>query len=255
MGGIGGDIAWTEGETSDNTGIVSCVMNSVKSRKEIVDRQFTFIKADVSRMPMRNRYNKESKEIEKYGILEVIQMHFVMLQGQYPGIHVIVAIERNNGGIAIIEQALREVDIFTFADYIAEDSSPGYRRKRRKNPNTPIRLGITHLKEKVARIFGELQHSIKSHQTVFLQSLFGSAFVEEVVTFPKARYNDGVDAGGMIKDELNRRYSRIDIDELERMTKQLKEYREQKIRAVNVNAMNLQETVEYMYNRKKESIF
>jgi len=166
-----------------------------------------------------------------------------------------VAIERNNGGISIIEQALREVDIFTFADYICEDSSPAYRRKRKKSPNTPIRLGITHLKEKVARVFGELQHSIKSHQTVFLQSLFGGTFVEEVVTFPKARYDDGADAGGMIKDELNRRYSKIDINELERMTEQLKEYRERKVRAVNVNAMNLQETVEYMYNKKRKSMF
>jgi len=78
---------------------------------------------------------------------------------------------------------------------------------------------------------------------------------EEIVTFPKARYDDGVDAGGMIKDELSRRYSKVDINEMERMTKQLKEFREAKVRAVNVNAMNLKETVEYKYNRKKRSMF
>jgi hypothetical protein len=59
----------------------------------------------------------------------------------------------------------------------------------------------------------------------------------------------------MIKDELSRRYSRVDINELERMTKQLKEFREAKFKATNVNAMNLKEMVEYKYNRKKRSMF
>jgi hypothetical protein len=253
--GIGVDIAWTEGELSDNTGIVSCTMGSVKLDNEIVDKLFTFLKADIGRMPVRNRIDRDTGEILKYGILEVIQMHFVFLRKYYPGIHVIIAIERNAGGIMLIDQARRESDIFTFADYIIEDSSPAYRNKRHKNSNTPIRLGITHSKEKVARIFGELQHSIKSHQTVFLQSLWGGPFIEEIVTFPKARYDDGVDAGGMIKDELSRRYSRVDINELERMTKQLKEFREAKFKATNVNAMNLKEMVEYKYNRKKRSMF
>jgi len=60
---------------------------------------------------------------------------------------------------------------------------------------------------KIPRIFGELQHSIKQKQTRFFTLLENTTFMTQLLSFPKCKHDDGPDAGGMIKDELNRRWS------------------------------------------------
>lgn len=194
--GIGVDCAWTEGETSDMTGIVS--MTSSNERRE-----FTVIAQDCGKFPMRNVV-KDGKI--NLGIFERIQRQFNFLKLNYPGKQIIVAIERNDAGKVIIDQARREMGEFTFAKYIVEDSAPAYQKRRAKNPDTPIKLGITHSTEKVARIFGELQHSIKKGKVKFWDVVYGTELITQIVTYPKSRYDDGVDACGMIKDQLNMRH-------------------------------------------------
>jgi len=214
--GIGVDLAWTDGTTSDSSAVISCAMFSriikdIRYTRPQIKRGFAMLKATIGRFPIRNRYkSKENKELEKYGILELVQQHYDFLHRYFPGIPIIVAIERNNGGIVIIEQARRDINTFSFARGIIEDSSPGYRKRKAKDPNITVRLGITHSKEKVARVFGELSHPIKTGEIVFYKMLINTDFIEQLTTFPRGRFKDGPDAAGMIKDELNRRWSNFE---------------------------------------------
>ncbi|KKK70300.1 hypothetical protein LCGC14_2925390, partial [marine sediment metagenome] len=198
-----------------HTGIVSCSMWSYLQKKNDRDRgisipKFTFLKASIGRFPFRTKRNHKGDII--FGIIELITMHWQYLERYYKHVPKGVAIERNNGGIAIIEQARH--DKLPWSDYIFEDHTTGYKRKKKANPDTPVKLGITHLKDKTARIFGELQNGIKKGYIEFLESLFGHAFIEELIVFPRGRYDDGADAGGMIKDELKRRFSRSTVSEV-----------------------------------------
>ena len=215
MVGIGVDISWSEGETADHTAIVSCAMYPFLQKKNDRDRgvmipKFTFLKATIGRYPFQSKLDHKKQLV--YGILHIITFHWQYLERYYPHVPKIVAIERNNGGVAVIEQARH--DKLPWYPYIVEDHTPGYKHKRKANPNTPVKLGITHLKDKTARIFGELQNGIKRGFIEFLETLFGHAFIEELIVFPRGRYDDGADAGGMIKDELKRRFSRSNISEV-----------------------------------------
>jgi len=207
-------------ETSDNTGIVSMVMWSKRIDNRNKVRRFLILKSDVRKMPIQNVRDKKKGTV-RMGIMETIQQHYDYLRRHYPNHTPLVAIERNSGGIVIIDTARRDLQKWRWAKRIVEDPSPGYRNKRKLNPDTPIKLGVTHNKEKVSRIFAELQEPIKRGQVEFFEPLmFGSELVEEVVTFPKCKHDDGVDALGMIKDELNRRYGVISIKERAELAKQ-----------------------------------
>jgi hypothetical protein len=72
--------------------------------------------------------------------------------------------------------------------------------------DTNIKLGITHKKNKIVRIFGELRHSIQTHETRFDWICEATTFMAQLLAFPKGKYDDGPDACGMIKDELLRRW-------------------------------------------------
>lgn len=210
--GIGVDLAWTDGVTSDSSAVISCAMSSrivkdVRYSRPQVKKAFTMLRASIGRFPIRNRYkDRDNKELDKFGVLETIQQHWDYLRKYFPGIPIIVAIERNNGGIVIIDQARRAKDEFVFANDIIEDSSPAYKKRKAKDPNITVRLGITHSKEKVARVFGELSFPIKSGELVFHMTLYNSDFIEQIITFPRGRFKDGPDAAGMVKDELNKRW-------------------------------------------------
>lgn len=215
MVGIGVDVSWSEGETADHVGIVDCSMYPQLVKKNDRDRgvlipNFCFLRASIGRFPFRSKKNRDGDEV--YGIIELITLHWEYLERYYPHVTKIVAIERNNGGIAVIEQARH--DKLPWAYNICEDHTSGYMRRKKNNPDTPIKLGITHLKDKTARIFGELQNGIKKGFIKFLTELWGHAFLDELTTFPKGRYDDGADAGGMIKDELKRRFSRTQPNEI-----------------------------------------
>ena len=64
-----------------------------------------------------------------------------------------------------------------------------------------------------------------------MEHLFGSDLVNEFTTFPRGRYDDGVDAAGMLKDELNKRWNNVNIDDVKNAIKehfkkkQMDEYR------------------------------
>lgn len=75
--------------------------------------------------------------------------------------------------------------------------------------NTNVKLGITHKKNKIVRIFGELRHSIQTHETRFDWICEASVFMAQLLAFPKGKHDDGPDACGMIKDELHRRWSPV----------------------------------------------
>jgi len=230
MVGIGVDSAWTEGETSDNTGIITCVMfgELIERRgraRPRTERRFCYLNATIGRLPIYTRTNKRTQKTTE-GILEVITRHYNHLKRYYPHVPLIVAIERNGAGIAIIDAARQDFNKYPWARFIIEDSSPAYKRKRKINPKTPIRLGITHSKEKYPRIFAELSEPIKKQVCQFMEGLYGSELIKELTTFPRARYDDGADAAGMIKDELSKRWSNVGISEVKKeLTRDLKEVR------------------------------
>ena len=236
--GIGVDLSWSENQTSDNSAVESCVMYADKIMEEgkrpLVIPKFCFVKSSIGRFPVRNRM--KSGKLDKYGVLETIQAHWNYLRRYYPGIPIIVAIERNGGGIVVIEQARRARAQFPFANNIIQDSSPAYKKRRAKDPNITVRLGITHSKEKVARIFGELSYPIRSGQVVFHERLRDTDLIDQITTFPRGRYKDGPDAAGMIKDELNKKWSSMDGNIMGRVlrehfkNKRMKKYREDWIR-------------------------
>ena len=258
--GIGVDCAWTEGIESNNTGIVSCVLNEVEIEdkrytRNVWRKRFTFIKTTVGRMPIQTTISKKTGE-KRVGILETIQMHCNFLKRYYPGIRIIIAIERNAGGIPIIDTAIRNRDKFPFARYICEDSSPAYINNKLKSPNAPIRLGTTHGKDKVARIIAELQNPIKTHECEFLTSLYGTEFMNELLVFPRGKYDDGPDAGGMIKDELNKRYHKGGGDYEERKKGyQVKSEEDEKKKYESQVVQELGKMMEIKYGKKRRSIF
>lgn len=221
--GIGVDLAWGEGTTSDNSAVESCVMYPESVEKQgysrpVIERRFCFLKSTIGRFPIRNRM--KGGRIEKFGILETIQQHWDYINRYYPSTPKIIAIERNGGGIVIIDQARRDMQTFPFARNIIEDSSPAYKKRKAKDPNITVRLGITHSKEKVPRIFGELSHPIKTGIIWFLESLFGTSLIDQITSFPRGKFKDGPDAAGMIKDELNRRWSSFDTNQIGQLLKE-----------------------------------
>lgn len=228
MGGTGVDCASTEDESNDYTGIISCVMTGIKNKeKKRLDKQFTFYKSDVKRILARNV--ETSNENDPYdwiddrgrkirrGIFETVQLHCEYHKHNYPGITYIVAWERNNAGIALLEQALRafrnkeEIEInkgqwvtIDFPNYFVEDPNQAVKWDKKGKRN--IKLGVTHIKEKQTRIYAELRYPIQSHEVRFSFNQEDSLFMSQVLSYPRGKHDDGPDAGGMIKDELARRW-------------------------------------------------
>ena len=229
MGGTGVDCASTEDENNDYTGIVSCLMAGVyDAEKKRTNKQFTFFKADIRRVLARNIevenendpfdwIDEKGRKIRR-GIIETVQLHYEYWKREYPNKPYIVAWERNNAGIAIMEQGLRlfrnqeEIEIekgnwvrCTFPGRLVEDPNQAIRLKKKKKAN--VRLGITHLKEKKTRIYSELQFPIKHKLVRFTYKLEESLLVAQLLSYPRGKHDDGPDAAGMIKDELNRRWT------------------------------------------------
>jgi len=217
MVGIGVDLSWAdEKETSDMCGIVSCVMHGVNIEKKWYKR-FTFIKQDVARMPLYDKV--ENGIIVKRGVFTVISDHFKYLQLHYPKVPLLIAIERNGGGMVIIKVAMREG--FEWIRYCLSDKREAVKWDREGRANVP--LGITHGKNKIARVYGELQSSIEAHahhgvdengndchETRFEWSFRDTEFMKQLLAFPKRRHDDGPDCAGMIKDELRRQWKAMD---------------------------------------------
>ena len=206
MVGIGVDLSWEdEKDTSDMCAVVSCVSHALEIDKKWYKR-FTFIKADVDRMPL---YDETKNGIFRKGVFTFILEHFKFLRLNYPGIILIIAIERNSGGTIVIKVAQREK--FEWIRFCISDKKEAVKWDREGNSNVPI--GVVHKKNKIARVFGELQNSIKAHEAhagheiQFDWGLEDSVFISQTEGFPKMKHDDGPDSGGMIKDELNRRWN------------------------------------------------
>jgi len=204
MCGVGVDLSWEdESETADMCAIISCVMHGKEKKDKRYVKRFTFSKADVDRFPIFDEVKKRHKrERVIKGVFTLIGEHVKFFEHNYPGIPIIIAIERNSGGSIIIKTAQREG--YFWVKYLCSDKALAVKWSKEGKAN--VKLGITHTKGKVARVFGELQHSIKSHESRFDWSLESSIFMAQTLAFPKGKHDDGPDAGGMIKDELFRRW-------------------------------------------------
>lgn len=230
MGGTGVDSASTESETNDYCAIVSCVSHGEdnKETKEL-DKRFTVYKSDVERILARNftplsknspyDWISEERKRIKRGLIEMVQVHCEYFKLQYPGKQYIVAMERNNAGIAFMEQALRmyrnkekveiQKNIWVVLDwpkFLCPDPHQAVRNKRFGKQN--IRLGITHIQEKVTRIYAGLKYSIERHETRFTFNLEDTLLMSQLKSYPGGKFDDGPDATEMIKDELNKRWHR-----------------------------------------------
>jgi phage terminase large subunit-like protein len=226
------DFAWTEKLTSDYTAIITILRVEASMVAEL-GFKYLVIWEIIRRMPVRTVIDHDTNE-KKEGILEAIQRTFVMAQMYFPEQYVsmLVPIEMNAGGKIIVDQARREMDVFTFAEYIVE---------------------VDHRKDKVKRIEAEIEQPVKNGVVKFLKALKDGMLIDQMLVFPNGKFDDGPDALGMGKNELNK--AGISISEINRATQILKERREAKVMGSNLNAMNLKQTLEYKYNRKKRSMF
>lgn len=231
MGGCGIDCASTEDENNDYTAVESCLMSAILNKeKKQVEKRFTFWKSDVSRMLARNHVvenindpfdwiDDKGRRIKR-GIFETTQLHVEEHKHYYPNIPYIVAWERNNAGIALMEQALRdyrnkeEVEIrkgewviLDFPKYFVEDPNQAVKWKRKGKSN--VRLGITHIKEKQTRIYSELKYSIETGESRFTFNMEDSLGMAQLLAYPRGKHDDSPDARGMIKDELKRRWKTV----------------------------------------------
>lgn len=209
--GIGVDVAkvWDDTTLSDMTAVIGCIMWSEIDEHKQEHRRFTFHKEDIRRMPFRNTVDRKGKMIR--GIIETIDKQYKWYKNHYPDKRVIIAIERNDAGITLIDQILRENWVWK-RNVIADK---GMAVKWTKEGRTNVKLGINHKDNKTSRVTSELQHGIKEnpykkeyHQIVFTYNLEDSIFMTQLLSFPKGKHDDGPDAAGMIKDELNRRWSK-----------------------------------------------
>ena len=192
---IGVDSTEADLDSTDMCGIVSCAMY-----KDTKLPEFVFIDADVRKMPFRNLYERNTHKLKSRGIIETISFFVEYYEKNYPNVQILIAIERAGGGLFIIKEA-RQSKISWFKYVISEVD------KSKKGYAKASTYGIKHTKEKTGRVFSELRYPIKEGQVKFAENLFGSVFVRQVCTFPKGKYDDGVDAGGMAKDELLKRWT------------------------------------------------
>lgn len=251
MGGTGVDCADTTELTNDFTGIISCLLQQEQHEDETWHRKFIFYYSDVARRLARNSVVLEKKKPYDWiddqgrrivrGIIETVQLHFEVHKRFYINIPWGCAWERNKAGIAIMEQALRAyrnkdvVEIkkgvfvkLTFPAFLFPD--PLQAAKRPKKSKTNVRLGITHVKEKETRITSELQYSIVEGQACFTVDQQDTIFMQQVLKYPKG-HDDGPDAGGMIKDELNRRYVPKDLPKMPREALKIEKLEQEAMRS------------------------
>lgn len=248
MCGIGVDCAETDNIENDMQAVVSCIMTSELIEKKQY-KKFTFCKSHVKHMPIRNiklnnpddfRFDFVSEGGYKVrrGLIETVQLHVEFHKRYYPETTLIIAVERGGGGITVIDQVQRaygeKVEINTgmwveldWFDYIVKDPKQATKRKSIQKDN--IRLGITHREDKTTRVFGELQYSIKIHETRFTYDQEDTVFLAQTLAFPKGKHDDGPDAGGMIKNELSGRYNRDDLSERQKAL--LKHFKDMKRKA------------------------
>lgn len=228
MGGTGIDPADTEDENNDYCAVVSMVMHEEVIEKEI-HKRFTTYKSNVERTLARNHVVESDANTPydwiddngnriKRGLIEIIQDHCEYFRLQYSNKTYIVALERNRSGIAYIEQALHmlrnheKVEIrkgvwvrTTWPKYLVED--PNQAKKFKKGSKNNVRLGVTHDQEKKTRIYGELKYSIENHEHRFTFDQEESLLIGQLKVYPNGKHDDGPDADGMIKDELDKRWN------------------------------------------------
>lgn len=203
--GIGVDVAenWDDSLLADMSAVISCAMWFEKDEKEREMRRFTFMTEDVRRMPFRTTKDKNGRETR--GIIETIDKVVKKMVIDYPNVPFIIAIERTGPGLVLIEQVLREHKEWSWHKHVISDKGIAVKWISPGKANVP--LGIKHQTEKIPRINSELRHSIKQGQTRFTHNLEDTTFMTQLLSFPKGKHDDGPDAAGMIKDELNRRWS------------------------------------------------
>lgn len=212
---IGVDSTESDLDSTDMCGIVSCALlrnrDSDYKRANFPDMggdiaTFVFLDADVRKMPFRTLRIPDSKGYitESQGILETISLFVRQYEVNYPNVRIQIAIERQGGGVFIIKEARADPKKWWWQRYLIGE------RKKEKRGNISgeedMKYGVSHSKEKVGRVFSELQYPIKNGQVKFSHNLWGSVFMLQVLTFPKGKYDDGVDAGGMAKDEGLKRW-------------------------------------------------
>lgn len=229
VGGTGVDCASTEDEANDFTAIESCLMAGVmNANTKSLDKQFTFYRSDVKRILARNVestnendpydwIDDDGKKIRR-GIIETVQWHWRFHRINYQGVMYIVAWERNNAGIAIMEQALRSFrnqekveiqngiwEVLDWPRFLIPD--PNQAKKWKKGAKHNVRLGITQYLDKKTRIYGQLQYPIKHKIIRFTENQRDSIGMSQLLSYPRGKHDDSPDAKGMIKDELNRRWN------------------------------------------------
>ena len=114
------------------------------------------------------------------GILDRIETNFRDIRDNFSGVNIFIAIEKNGGGQILIDAAINRN--YDFAPYI---------------------LPVQHTRAKEERIM-TLEVPIKNHTIKFMEDLKGSELIFEILTFPKCKKFDALDALSMAFTELEK---------------------------------------------------
>ncbi len=199
---IGVDSTESDLDSTDMCGIVSCAMLKTSKKKNYPE--FVFLDADVRKMPFRTLevVDPNGNITIHRGIMETISFFIEQYEAQYLHVTLYIAIERQGGGIFLIKEAYNNRDKWPWVLYLI-----GEKKKDKRPQDMGLKeIGIKHTQQKVARIFSELRYPIKQGYVKFAKNLFGSIFIRQVLTYPKGKWDDGPDAGGMAKDECAKRW-------------------------------------------------
>lgn len=151
------DPAWTTEEDSANTSIIELLR--LKQQKEEKRRYVC--------------YNEQSGKFTFDDILKRLEISYLTIKETYPGIRVVVPIEVNGGGRIL-------VDIANSRDYAFVVDI----------------LEVKHTRAKEERIMA-LEVPIKNGTIEFMDTLRDGELIWEILTFPKCKLFDGVDALSM----------------------------------------------------------
>lgn len=171
--GIVVDPAWTITEGSAQSGITIVGLYS-KMREE--RRQYSVFKSFGKKLKVKKWKDKKTGK-EHDGLLDFVQRQFEWMDLYFPHVrYKFVIFELASGGQVMVDIAISEGEIYTFAAYIPEEYE-GY-------PKT----------DKLDRIDSELFDVIKNQDVDFVDTLEEGGLIFQILTFPDCDYYDQIDA-------------------------------------------------------------
>ena len=203
--GIVVDPAWTITETAAESGIT---IVGLRLQMKEDRRQYSVFKSWGKKLKVKKWTDKQTGK-EHEGLLDFVQKQFEWMDLYFPHVRTkFVIFELASGGQVMVDIAIAEQEIYTFAAYIPEEYE-GY-------PKT----------NKLDRIDSELFDVIKNQDVDFVDTLEEGGLIFQILTFPDCDYYDQIDALALAISYLRKmKTTDININEKRKYVDELKQAR------------------------------